>query len=83
MSKHNLMMTTLFFISLSFAFFSTSPDLSAPNFVLAIVLFVFFSILYSQVRVKINYGETELNYAINLNKLYLLVEIMIMLFLEY
>lgn len=65
MSKHNLMMTTLFFISLSFAFFSTSPDLSAPNFVLAIVLFVFFSILYSQVRVKINYGETELNYAIN------------------
>lgn len=58
-------MFTLFFIAVSFATFSQRTDLSIAAFFMAIAVFVFFSVAYSQLRMKINYGETELDYAIN------------------
>lgn len=65
MNKQNSFIFILFFISASIAIFSQRTDVSAIAFLVAVAVFVFFSVAYSQLRMKIKYGETELDYAIN------------------
>lgn len=65
MNKQNLHIFVLFFISIYIAVFSQKLDVSTSNFLLAVGIFVFFSVVYSQQRIKIQYSGTELDYAIN------------------
>lgn len=65
MNKQNIIMGMLFLIGAIIAIFSRGTEISTSHFVWAILLFVFFSVAYLQLRLKIKYGETELNYSIN------------------
>ncbi|PKH11983.1 MULTISPECIES: GGDEF domain-containing protein [Planomicrobium] len=65
MNKQNLHIFFLFFISIYIAVFSQKLDVSTSHFLLAVGIFVFFSVVYSQQRIKIQYSGTELDYAIN------------------
>lgn len=65
MNKQNIIMGMLFLIGAIIAIFSRGTEISTSHFVWAILLFVFFSVAYLQLRLKIKYGETELDYSIN------------------
>ncbi|WP_195914049.1 GGDEF domain-containing protein [Planomicrobium sp. YIM 101495] len=65
MNRQNVMMMLLFLIATSIAVFSQRPDIPIMHFLMTVAVFVFFSVIYSQLRLKIKYGDTELDYAIN------------------